>query len=109
LFDAILYDRKGKVIINLNGDKHTYSFLSASRFASPLALEEEEEEEVGRLCFVKTFRDPLQRAIENQPNDQRDEELAEQRKDLNLKMETWSRRNSKTSKKLNPKNDMYRR
>jgi hypothetical protein len=44
--------------------------------------EDEEVEEVDSLCFVETFRDPLQRAMENQVNDQQDEELEEATKGL---------------------------
>jgi hypothetical protein len=36
--------------------------LPASRIALPLPLDNEEVED---LCFVHTFRDPLQRAMEN--------------------------------------------
>jgi hypothetical protein len=77
LVDAVLDAREGKVTINLNEDKYTYNFLRASSFPSPFPPEDEEEVEVGSLCFVETLRDPLQRAIENQPNDQQDEELEE--------------------------------
>ena len=70
---------KGKVTINLDGNNHTYNFLPASRIASPLPLD---DEEVGSLRFVETFRDPLQRAMENQSNDELDEELAEATKGL---------------------------
>jgi hypothetical protein len=81
LVDAVLDARKGKVTINLNGDKYTYNFVHASSFASPLPPEEEEEV-VGSLCFVETLRDPLQRAIKNQLNDQPDKELEEATKGL---------------------------
>jgi hypothetical protein len=79
LVNAILDAIKGKVTINLDGDKHTYNFLPASRIASPLPLD---DEEVGSHCLVETFRDPLQREMENQPNDEQDEELAEATKGL---------------------------
>jgi hypothetical protein len=36
--------------------------------------------------FVKTLRDPLQRAMENQVNDQQDEELDEATKGLEPQM-----------------------
>jgi hypothetical protein len=78
LVNVILDAGKRKVTINLEGDKHTYDFF-AFRFASRLPLE---EEEVVNLCFVETFRDPLQREMGNQPNDEQDEELAEGTKGL---------------------------
>jgi hypothetical protein len=43
---------------------------------------EDEVEEVDSLCFVETLRDLLQRATENQVNDQQDEELDEAMKGL---------------------------
>jgi hypothetical protein len=73
---------EGKVTINLNGKKYTYNFLRVSKHPSPFPLEDEEVEEVGSLCFVETLRDPLQRAMENQSNDQKDEELEEAMKGL---------------------------
>jgi hypothetical protein len=69
LVDAVLDAGKGKVTINLNGDKYTNNFLRASSHASSFSPEDEEEEEVGSLCFVETYRDPLQSAMEQ------DEEL----------------------------------
>jgi hypothetical protein len=73
LVDVVLDAGEGKVTINLDGDNYTYSFLLASSHPSPFRLEDEEEEEVGSLCFVETLRDPLQKAMENQSNDQQDE------------------------------------
>jgi hypothetical protein len=75
LVDVVLDAGKGKVTINLNGDKYTNNFLRASSHASSFYPEDEEEEEVGNLCFVETFRDLLQSAMENQSDDQQDEEL----------------------------------
>jgi hypothetical protein len=72
---------KGKVIMNLNGKKYTYTFLCVSKHISPFPPEDEVEE-VDSLCFVETLRDPLQRAMENQVNDQQDEELYETTKGL---------------------------
>jgi hypothetical protein len=43
----------------------------------PFPPEDEEEEQVGSFCYVETFRDPLQRVIENPSNAQQDEELEE--------------------------------
>jgi hypothetical protein len=79
LVNAILDARKGKVTINLDGDNHTYNFLPASRIASPLPLD---DEEVESLHFVETFRDSLQRAMENEINNELDEELIEATKGL---------------------------
>jgi hypothetical protein len=73
---------EGKVTINLNGKKYTYNFFRVSKHPSPFPPEDEEVEEVGSLCFVKTHRDPLQRVMENQPNDQQDEELEKATKGL---------------------------
>jgi hypothetical protein len=82
LVDAVLDAGKGKVTINLNGKKYTYNFLRLSKHPSPFPPEDEEVEEVGSLCFVETLRDLLQRAMENQPNDQQDKELEEGTKGL---------------------------
>jgi hypothetical protein len=73
---------KGKVTMNLNGKKYTYNFLCVSKHPSPFPPEDEEVEEVDSLCFVETLRDPLQRVMENQANDQQDEELEEATKGL---------------------------
>jgi hypothetical protein len=81
LADAVLDAGKGKVTVNLNGKKYTYNFLRVSKHASPFPPEDEVEE-VDSLCFVETLRDPLQRAMENQINDQQDEELEEATKGL---------------------------
>jgi hypothetical protein len=84
LVDAVLDAGKGKVTMNLNGKKYTYNFLRVSKHPSPFPPEDEEVEEVDSLCFVETLRDPLQRAMENQANDQQDEELEEATKGLEL-------------------------
>jgi hypothetical protein len=81
LVDAVLDAGKGKVIMNLNGNKYTYNFLRVSKHPSPFPPEEEVEE-VDSLCFVETLRDPLQRVMENQANDQQGEELEEAMKGL---------------------------
>jgi hypothetical protein len=60
----------------------THNFLRVSKHRSPFPPEDEEVEEVDSLCFVETIRDPLQRAMENQANDQQDEELEEATKGL---------------------------
>jgi hypothetical protein len=81
LVDAVLDAGKGKVIMNLNGKKYTYNFRRVSKQPSPFPPEDEVEE-VDRLCFVETLRDLLQRAMENQANDQQDEQLEEATKGL---------------------------
>jgi hypothetical protein len=81
LVDAVLDAGKGKVTMNLDGMKYTYNFLRISKHLSPFPPEDEVEE-VDSLCFVETLRDPLQRAVENQVNDQQDEELDEATKGL---------------------------
>jgi hypothetical protein len=82
LVDAVLDTGEGKVTINLNGKKYTYNFLCVSKHPSPFPPEDKEVEEVGSLCFVETLRNPLQRAMKNQSNDQQDEELEEATKGL---------------------------
>jgi hypothetical protein len=82
LVNVILDARKGKVTINLDGDNHRYNFLPAFGIASPLSLD---DEEVESLRFVQTFRDPLQRAMENESNNELDEELVEATKGLEPK------------------------
>jgi hypothetical protein len=82
LVDAVLDAGKGKVTINLNGIKYTYNFLRVSKHPSPFPPEDEEVKEVDNLCFVETLRDPQQRAMDNQANDQQDEELKEATKEL---------------------------
>jgi hypothetical protein len=75
LVDAILDAGKGRVTIDLDGNKFTYDFLPVSRIALPLPLDNEEVED---LCFVDTFKDPLQGAMENDDMyDDHDKELAE--------------------------------
>jgi hypothetical protein len=81
LVDAVLDAGKGKATMNLNGKKYTYNFLCVSKHSTPFPPEDEVEE-VDRLCFVETLRDPLQRVMENQINDQQDEELVEATKGL---------------------------
>jgi hypothetical protein len=79
LVNVVSDAKKGKVTINLDGDNHTYNFLPASRIASPLPLD---DKEVESLHFVETFRDPLQREMENETNNELDEELIEATKGL---------------------------
>jgi hypothetical protein len=81
LVDAVLDAGKGKVTTNLNGKKYTYNFLLVCKHPSPFPPENEVEE-VDSLCFVEALRDPLQRAMENQVNDQQDVELDETTKGL---------------------------
>jgi hypothetical protein len=96
LLDAVFDAGKGKVTMNLNGEKYTYNFLHVSKHPSPFPLEDEEVEKVDSVCFVETLRDPLQREMENQANDQQDEELEEATKGYNHKMEAWRKKNSRT-------------
>jgi hypothetical protein len=96
LVDAVLDAGKGKVTINLNGKKYTYNFLHISKHPSPFPPEDEEVEEVGSLCFVETLKDPLQRAMENQPNGQQDEELEEATKGLEPQDGSMEEKNLKT-------------
>jgi hypothetical protein len=81
LVDAVLDAGNGEVTMNLNGKKYTYNFLRVSERPTPF-LPEDEVEEVDSLCFVETLRDTLQRAMENQVNNQQDEELEEATKGL---------------------------
>jgi hypothetical protein len=74
LVNVVLDAGKGRVTIDLDGTKFTYDFLPASRIALPLPLD---NEEVDDLRFVDTFKDPLQRAMENDAMyDDQDKELA---------------------------------
>jgi hypothetical protein len=82
LVDVVFDAGKGKVTMNLNGKKYTYNFLRVSKHPTPFPPEDEEVEEVDSLCFVEPLKDPLQRAMENQINDQKDEELEEATKGL---------------------------
>jgi hypothetical protein len=88
LVDAVLDAGKGKVTMNLNGKKYTYNFFCVSKHPSPFPPEDEEVEGVDSLCFVETLRDPLQRAMENQANDQQDGELEETTKGLEPRFKT---------------------
>jgi hypothetical protein len=81
LVDAVLDAGKGKVTLNLNGKKYAYNFLRVSKHPTPFPPEDEVEE-VDSLCFVETLRVPLQRAMENQVNDQQDKWIEEATKGL---------------------------
>jgi hypothetical protein len=96
LVDGVLDAGEGKVTMNLNGTKYTYNFCRVSKQLTPFPPEDEEVEEIDSLCFVETLRDPLQRAMENQTNNQQDEELEKQRKAWRHMMEAWRKENSKT-------------
>jgi hypothetical protein len=75
LVNVVLNVRKGRVTIDLDGTKFTYDFLPAYRIALPLPLD---NEEVDDICFADTFKDPLQRAMENDAMyDDQDKELTE--------------------------------
>jgi hypothetical protein len=79
----------------LNGKKYTYNFLRVSKHPTPFPPEDKVEE-VDSLCFVETLRDPLQRAMENQINDQQDEELEEATKGLEPQDGEVEEENSRT-------------
>jgi hypothetical protein len=80
LVNAVLDAGKGRVTIDLDGTKFTYDFLPASRIGLPLPLDNEEVED---LRFVDTFKDPLQRAMENDAMyDDQEKELVEAIKGL---------------------------
>jgi hypothetical protein len=84
---VVYYDRNDHVIlgrpflklVNAVLDAGKGNFLPTSRIASPLPLD---DEEVESLHFVETFRDPLQKAMENETNNELDEELIEATKGL---------------------------
>jgi hypothetical protein len=91
LVNAVLDARTGRVTIDLDGTKSTYDFLPASRIALPLPLDNEEVED---LCFVDTFKNPLQRAMENDAMyDDQDKELAESIKGLKAQDESLDEEN----------------
>jgi hypothetical protein len=91
LVNAVLDAGKDRVTIDLDGTKFTYDFLPASRIALPLYLDNEEVED---LCFVDTFKDPLQRAMENDVMyDDQDKELAEAIKGLRAQDESLNEEN----------------
>jgi hypothetical protein len=66
LFSAVLDAGKGRLTFNLDGIVCSYDFLPASWIALPPP---HENKEVEMLCFVVTFRDPLQHALERSNND----------------------------------------
>jgi len=74
LLNAVLDTGKGKVTINTDGTNYTYDFLPTSRQSLALSPDNEEVEDV---YFAESFRDPLQRAIENAHNKDPSEELKE--------------------------------
>jgi hypothetical protein len=91
LFNAVLDAGKGRVTIDLDGTKFTYDFLPASHIALPLPLD---NEEVKDLRFIDTFKDPLQRAMENDAMyDDQDKELAEAIEGLNAQDESLDEEN----------------
>jgi hypothetical protein len=91
LVNVVLDAGKGRVTIDLDGTKSTYDFLPASRIALPLPLDNEEVED---LCFVDTFKDPLQRAMEDDAMyDDQDKELEEAIKGLMAQDESLDEEN----------------
>jgi hypothetical protein len=95
LVDAVLDAKKGKVTMNLTGKKYTYNFLRVSKHLSPFPPKDKVEE-VDSLCFVETLRDPLQRAMAKQVNDQQDEELDEATKGLEPRDGSVRKKNLRT-------------
>jgi hypothetical protein len=67
-----------------------------SEHPTPFPPEDEEVEEVGRLCFVETLRDTLQRAMVNQSSDEQGEELEQATKGLEPQDGSVVEKNSKT-------------
>jgi hypothetical protein len=96
LVNVVLDAEKGRVTIDLDGTKSTYDFLPASRIALPrialpLPLDNKEVED---HCFVDTFKDPLQRAMENDAMyDDHDKEQAEAIKGLKAQDESLNEEN----------------
>jgi hypothetical protein len=91
LVNAVLDAGKGRVTIDLDGTKFTYDFLPASHIALPLPLD---NEEVEHFCFVDTFKDPLQRSMENDAMyDDQDKELAEAIEGLKAQDESMDEEN----------------
>jgi hypothetical protein len=91
LVNAVLDAGKGRVTIDLDGTKCTYDFLPASRISLPLPLDNEEVED---LCFVDTFKDRLQREMDNDAMyDDQDKELAEAIKGLKAQDESLDEEN----------------
>jgi hypothetical protein len=79
------------VTIDLDGTKFTYDFLPTSRIALPLPLDNKEVEDIR---FVDTFKDPLQRAMENDAMyDEQDKELAESIEGLKAQDESLDEEN----------------
>ena len=74
LLNVVLDTGKGNVAINTDGTNYTYDFLPTSRQSLALSPDNEEVEDV---YFAESFRDPLQRAIENAHNKDPSEELTE--------------------------------
>ena len=80
LVNAILDVGKGIVTFDLDGEKHTFKFHSKPSRAFPLPLD---NEGVESICFIDSFRDPLQRALENgDAQDDQDGELVETMEEL---------------------------
>ena len=84
LVNAILDVGKGIVTFDLDGEKHTFKFHSKPSRALPLPLD---NEEVESIRFIDSFRDPLQRALENgDAQDDQDGELVETMEELKHEM-----------------------
>ena len=77
LVNAILDVGKGTVTFDLDGEKRTFEFHSKPSRASTLPLD---NEGVESICFIDSFRDPLQRDLED--GDAQDGELVETMEEL---------------------------
>ena len=80
LVNAILDVGKGTVTFDLDGEKRTFEFHSKPSRASTLPLD---NEGVESIRFIDSYRDPLQRALENgDAQDDQDGELVETMEEL---------------------------
>ena len=86
LVNAILDVGKGIITLEIDGMKHEFNFRPEYCEASPLPLDNEEVE-IG--CFVDSFRDPLQRSLEDDSSQGLyDQELADATKSLEAHLGT---------------------
>ena len=94
LVNAVLDVGKGIVTFDLDGEKRTFEFHSKPSFASPLRLD---NEEVESIRSIDSFRDPLQRALENEDaQDDQDGELVETTEELKPQHGNLEEENLKT-------------
>ena len=94
LVNAILDVGKGTVTFDLDGEKRTFEFHSKPSCASTLPLD---NEGVESIHFIDSFRDPLQRALENgDAQDDQDGELVETMEELKPQHGNLEGKNLKT-------------